>query len=65
MLILTIRDGGSFQIGNHVKVRVLGTRGHQTRIGIEAPKNIPVHRTEIADKIRAENGGTIPGKEVE
>lgn len=63
MLILTIRPGQSFEIGNQVKVHILGTRGNQTRVGIDAPKSIPVHRTVIADRIRAENGGTIPGKE--
>jgi len=65
MLIISIKDGESFEIGNHVKVKILGSRGNQTRVGIDAPRDIPVHRTKIADRIRAENGGTIPGKEAE
>ena len=65
MLILTIRDGASFEIGNQVKVRILGVRGNQIRVGIDAPKSVSVHRTEIANKIRAENGGVIPSREAE
>jgi len=65
MLILTIREGGYFEIGNQVKVFVLSTRGSQTKVGIDAPKDIPVHRADIANRIRAENGGVIPGKEIE
>ena len=63
MLILTIEEGRSFEIGNNVKVKMLSRRGNQYRVGITAPKDIAVHRTVIADRIRAENGGVIPGKE--
>lgn len=56
MLILTRRTGESMEIGSEVKVTILGVKGNQVRIGIDAPKEIAVHRTEIADRIRAEMG---------
>lgn len=65
MLILSRKSGETIEIGNDVKVLILGIKGAQVRIGIEAPKDVGVHRAEIADKIRAENDGKIPGKEAE
>lgn len=64
MLIFTRRVGESFQIGSNVTVRVLGMKGGQTKIGIDAPKNVPVHRSEIADRIKNENGGVLPDGEI-
>ncbi len=64
MLIISRRPNESFEIGNGVKVTILSIRGNQARIGIRAAKEIAVHRTEIADKIRAENAGVLPGAEV-
>ena len=55
MLILTRRVGETLVIGDDVKVTVLGIRGHQVRIGIEAPKEVSVHRSEIYDKISTES----------
>lgn len=57
MLILTRRVGESVMIGNDVTVTILRTKGNQVRIGINAPKNVAVHREEIYDKI---NGGSPP-----
>lgn len=54
MLILTRKVGESIMIGESVEVKVLGLRAGQVKIGIEAPKNLRVHREEIFDRIRAE-----------
>lgn len=54
MLILTRRQGESLMVGDDVKVTVLQVRGNQVRIGIEAPKSMPVHREEIYHKVQKE-----------
>lgn len=55
MLILTRKLGESITIGDDIKVSVLGIRGRQVRLGIEAPSKVVVHREEIYVKIQQEN----------
>ena len=57
MLILTRRVGESLMIGDDIKVEVLGSHGNQVRIGIDEPKQVPVHREEIYQRIQAEKDG--------
>ena len=57
MLILTRRVGETLMIGDDVTVTVLGVKGNQVRIGINAPKDVSVHREEIYERIKAEQAG--------
>ena len=57
MLILTRKKGESLIIGDDINVTVLGIRGNQVRIGVDAPRDVAVHRQEIYDRIREEKGG--------
>ena len=61
MLILTRRVGETLMIGDNVTVTVLGVKGNQVRIGINAPKDLAVHREEIYQRIKREQLG--PGAE--
>jgi carbon storage regulator len=54
MLILTRRAGETVMIGSDVTITVLGVKGNQVRIGINAPKDVPVHREEIYERIQNE-----------
>ncbi|HBF08744.1 MAG TPA: carbon storage regulator, partial [Gammaproteobacteria bacterium] len=55
MLILTRRVGETIVIGDDVKITVLGVKGNQVRIGVNAPKSVSVHREEIFNRIQQEN----------
>jgi carbon storage regulator len=57
MLILTRRVGETLNIGDEIRVTVLGIKGNQVRIGVTAPKDVPVHREEIYERIQREKGG--------
>ena len=57
MLILTRRVGETLVIGDEVTVTVLGVRGNQVRLGVNAPKEVAVHREEIYQRIQMEKGG--------
>lgn len=61
MLILTRRIGETLNIGDEVQVTVLGIKGNQVRIGVNAPKEVPVHREEIYERIKKEKeSGVYP-----
>ena len=58
MLILTRRINEALRIGDNVSVTVLEIKGNQVRLGVNAPKDIPVHREEIYQRIQE---GVTPG----
>lgn len=68
MLILTRRVGETLMIGDEVTVTVLGVKGNQVRIGVNAPRDVAVHREEIYERIKRElaAGGPVadPGEHV-
>lgn len=66
MLILTRKVGEVIMIGDDVVVKVLGVRSGQVKIGVEAPRALPVHRQEIFERIQSENGtvnGSVNGED--
>jgi carbon storage regulator len=64
MLILTRRINETLNIGDDVQVTVLGIKGNQVRIGINAPRDVPVHREEIYQRIKREERGGEDQSEV-
>ena len=63
MLILTRRIGETLIIGDNVTITVLGVKGNQVRLGVNAPKSVSVHREEIYERIQREHAGQAhPGE---
>ena len=60
MLILTRRVGETVVIGEDVTVTVLGVKGNQVRLGVNAPREVTVHREEIYDRIKREESSQSP-----
>lgn len=66
MLILTRRVGETLMVGDDVTVTVLGVKGNQVRIGVNAPKEVAVHREEIYQRIKGEGeAGSVPDESAE
>jgi carbon storage regulator len=63
MLILTRRVGESLMVGDEITVTVLGVKGNQVRIGVNAPRDVSVHREEIYNRIQDDGESESPKKE--
>lgn len=61
MLILTRRVGETVMVGDNITITVLGVKGNQVRIGVNAPKDVAVHREEIYERIKREQEGGEEG----
>jgi len=59
MLILTRRVGETLMIGDDVTVTVLGVKGNQVRVGVNAPRDVAVHREEIYERIKREKSTNV------
>jgi len=62
MLILTRRIGETLMVGDDVAITVLGIKGNQIRLGVDAPKDVSVHREEIYQRIQRERGVEEPNR---
>lgn len=63
MLVLTRKKNESLMIGDNIEIVVVDIQGEQVRIGINAPKNVPIHRKEVFEEIiEANRAAMVPGK---
>jgi len=58
MLILTRRIGETLMVGDEVTVTVLGVKGNQVRLGVNAPRDVEVHREEIYERVKLEKAAS-------
>lgn len=65
MLVLTRKIGQEIIIGENIEILVVEIRGDQVRLGIHAPKSIPVHRKELLEQIRAEGIRSVAKIEID
>ena len=65
MLVLARKVGQSIVINDNIEILVIEVRGGQVRLGIEAPRAIPVHRKELLEQIRSENVKAVTETDVE
>ena len=65
MLALSRKQGESIVIGNNIEITVLETKGDQVKIGISAPKSVPVYRKEIYAQIQEENREAVANLDIE
>ncbi len=65
MLALSRKQGESIVIGNNIKITVLEVKGDQIKIGIDAPKSVPVYRNEIYEEIQKANKETAENLDIE
>lgn len=65
MLVLTRRVGEKIRIGDEIVITLLGVRGNQYKVGIEAPKHVSVHREEIWQRIHNGGEGSEPLSDAE
>lgn len=65
MLALSRKQGESIVIGNNIEITVLEAKGDQVKIGISAPKSVPVYRKEIYEQIQEENREAVANLDVE
>ena len=62
MLILTRRVSETVMIGRDITVTILGVKGNQVRVGVDAPKEVPVHREEVYERIQREEAAARGSK---
>ena len=65
MLVLTRKKGQALMIGNDIELSIIDIQGDQVRIGINAPRSVPIHRKEIYEEIKKENLSAVAGKETD
>ena len=63
MLILTRKEGESLRLGDDITVTVVSVKGGSVRLGITAPKDVPIHREEVYERVTGDDGGSGDGSD--